>query len=255
MEKVEHRRVVGRIARVHHLAVHRFEIEAETLGKELARGGELVVVAEPSVDVNRAHFRRQAGLAHEGGNAFHGFNWQRRHVLAIVDRKVGFTVRLIRGDGGARHLPENRLGDLLQFGAASRPGGWIVDEAFAELAVGKPEVEGAVLADHRVDRPHARDVIAPSGRSAGHRDHPLAAALQRFERGIGLRAELAGGGQGVVDVEQDKCHRAGIEPAQRFHRPIASATRARWRASRCKPALLRRQSTSSALAAHSRSMK
>ena len=48
-------------------------------------------------------------------------------------------------------------------------------------------VERAVLADHRVDRPHARDVVAPARRPAGDRDHELARGAQPLERRVRSR--------------------------------------------------------------------
>ena len=61
------------------------------------------------------------------------------------------------------------------------------------------EPEGAVLAHHRVDRPHARDVVAPAGGAAGDRDHEQARGAQALERGVGDGGQLA--------VEWSACRR------------------------------------------------
>ena len=58
-------------------------------------------------------------------------------------------------------------------------------------AVRRAHAERAVLADDGVDRPHARDVVAPAGRPAGDRDDELAGRAQALQRRIGRRRQLA----------------------------------------------------------------
>ena len=121
--------------------------------------------------------------------------------------------------------------------------------------VREEEVKGAVLAHHRIHRPHARDVIAPASRAAGYRHGAFAGCLQPLERSIGLRGEFARRGEGVIDVEKQRARAALIELGERFHCPMTCATRWRCGSVMCSPHFVRRQSTSSALRAHSWSTK
>src|SRR6266571_2136675 len=63
LEEAEHRSVVRRVAGEHELLVCDVEIEAETLRKQDAAGRELVVAAEPAVDVDPSRRARRAGRA------------------------------------------------------------------------------------------------------------------------------------------------------------------------------------------------
>src|SRR5439155_23978489 len=121
--------------------------------------------------------------------------------------------------------------------------------------VREEEVESAVLAHDCVYRPHARDVIAPAGRAAGHRYRAFTGCLQPLERSVRLRGKFARRGEGVIDVKEHRAHGARIELGERFQCPMTCATRWRCASVMCRPHLVRRQSTSSAELAHSRSRK
>ena len=69
-----------------------------------------------------------------------------------------------------------------------------------------PVIEGAVFANHGVDRPHARDVIAPACRPAGDQDDAQTGAAQSVQCGIRQWGELTVGSERVVDVAEDRVH-------------------------------------------------
>ena len=106
-----------------------------------------------------------------------------------------------------------------------------------------PVIEGAVLADHPVDGPHAGEVVAPARGSAGHRHHADARVVQRPEGRVGCGREQAVAGQRVVDVREEerkapaevrgqlldrprgrRAHPRGLRPGvqvrQRRHHPV-----------------------------------
>jgi hypothetical protein len=62
--------------------------------------------------------------------------------------------------------------------------------------------KSAVLADHGVNGPHAGNVVAPAGGTAGDRRDDEPRFVQVLERRIGLRGETSVGGQGIVNVEE-----------------------------------------------------
>src|SRR5262245_42629572 len=64
-EEREHRRVVGRVADESMRRARRVEINAELVAHEPPGHGELVVGAEPAVDMDGAHFRGQAARLHQ----------------------------------------------------------------------------------------------------------------------------------------------------------------------------------------------
>ena len=203
-EEAEHRRIVGRIAGEDIAVAARLDIDAEQLAHHLAAGRELVVVAEPAVDVDRAHLGVGTVPLEDPDDAQHVVMRQRGHVLAEVDGEVGRTIGLVRSDARARHVGQHLGTHGLQPALALGAFGIALHEAGAQLArlVVVPHPEGAVLADHGVDRPEAGDEVAPAGRPAGHRDHAESSLFQRFHGAIGLGGELGMGRHGLVDVGQ-----------------------------------------------------
>jgi hypothetical protein len=82
------------------------------------------------------------------------------------------------------------------------------------------EIEGPVLAHHRIHRPHAGDVIAPARRASRHGHHEKARAMQVFQGGVGLGRQHALARDRIVDVGQDEPDRASLfdrEPGQGLH--------------------------------------
>src|SRR2546425_7157840 len=141
-KELEHRRVVRRIADVDHRGAVSVEVDRKLLSEKLARHAELVVVAEPAVDVDRAQLRMQPGLAHQGCDTLRRRQRQRRHVLAIVDREVRFAVSLIGRDGTAGHGGDDGLRDLRQPLAIARTHfGWI-SVMLLQSPVREEEVKG-----------------------------------------------------------------------------------------------------------------
>ena len=79
--------------------------------QERARHRQLVVVAEPAVDVDRETFAVMPSRFHQRDDAVDVGARQRRHVLAEIDREVGFAIVLVGGERRARHLAQDLLAD------------------------------------------------------------------------------------------------------------------------------------------------
>src|SRR5258708_36885854 len=178
-----------------------------------------------------------------------------RYACELVDRAVALAMGLVGGQRAARHCSQDALCDSLQADTVAGAGGRIVMEPPDQRAVEETKIESTVLADHRVDRPHPGDVIAPPRRASGHRNHELPDALQALERGISQRGKLSSGSEGLVDVEKHGAREARVQGGKRLHWPITWRTRARCASFISSPHLVRRHSTSSALHAHSWSTK
>ena len=176
----EHRLVVRRVAGEHEPFALRIEIDGEDLAHQPARHAELVVVAEPAIDVDRAQFRGGAGLAEQPEDAIDRRVGQPRHVLAIVDREIALAVGLVGRERGARNGGKDALAEPGEPRALLDPHRRFVEEAANQVppVALVAEIEGAVLADHRIDRPEAGDHVAPAGGPAGDRHHQEPRALQ-----------------------------------------------------------------------------
>src|SRR5712691_12858353 len=120
LEEAEHRGVVLRIADEYELAVRPVQIEAKALVEQDAAGRELVVAAEPAVDVNRADLGVQSRVAHQLRNPLRGVEGERWHIFAVIDREVGLAVRLIGGERASGHLGEDAPGGAVQARALLR---------------------------------------------------------------------------------------------------------------------------------------
>ena len=219
-EEAEHRLVVRRVADEGQPVAPGLQVDGELLAHQAPRHRQLVVGAEPGVDVDRAHLHRQAVAVQQVDHLLHRRLAERRHVLAPVDGQVGLAVALVGGECRAAHLAQHFLADLGQAGAVllalrvvARPG-----TRHAARRVVVAEVEGAVLADHGRHRPEARDQVAPAGRPSGHRHHVHAGRLQPLHRKIGRGAEAAAAGHRAVDVAQQR-----VDARRRRLRPRRSA--------------------------------
>src|SRR5262245_7370655 len=188
-EKREHRRVVGRVADEYAGLLACVEVDAELLAHEPFAHGELVVDAEPAVDVDGAHLRGEPARLHQRDDAIDCLWRQRWHVLAPIYRQVGFAVRLIGRDGAARDFAQYLLRDRHEAPAVRRARRRSVriaaDHRLAVLPVA--EIERAVLADYGGNGPHARDMVAPARGPPGDRDDADARAAQALQRRIGFR--------------------------------------------------------------------
>ena len=69
------------------------------------------------------------------------------------------------------------------------------------------EPEGAVFANHCIDRPHACDMVAPASRPASDRYRMAAGGLPALQRGKAAGANLPLVGEGVVDVKEHPADR------------------------------------------------
>ena len=178
-KELEHRCVVRRIADVDRARrIGDIQLGAE----ELARHRQLVVIAEPAIDVDRAQLGMQSRVAHERADALRRLQRQGRHVFAVIDRKVGLAVGLIGGDGAARHGGGDFLADGDEADAVTRAhfGGLAV--LLVQPSLREAEIKRAVFPDDRIDRPHARDVVAPPGGAACDRHGAKASRMEPLER-------------------------------------------------------------------------
>ena len=176
----EHGRIVGGIAGEDDLLVLGRHIDPEKFLKAASCHAQLVVVSEPAVDVDGADLRRRPRFLEERNDPRYLFGRQGIDVLAKVDSQIGDPVVLVRRDAGAGDFGQNLLA---KFGQAHpvflpfRRGLGIAGDHFSgRPVVGK--IQRPVLAHYRIDRPHAREMIAPARRPAGHRDDDQARRAQ-----------------------------------------------------------------------------
>ena len=223
----EHRRVVGRIADEDEALARGVEIDREHLREQRARHRELVVAAEPAVDVDRAHLRGHA-LALPSSRRC----GRRRRAAAAARPRRSRSRGRSRGNAGRTRgrRPAPRAGCFTPIAlslarlAARSPSSATKRLTSLRRARVVAHVERAVLADDGIDRPHARDVVAPAGRPSGDRNHQHAGGAQARERRIGVRRQLAVRRDRVVDVGQHAAYRA---PRRRRHASTAAASRLR----------------------------
>src|SRR5699024_8699026 len=83
----------------------------------------------------------------------------------------------------------------------------------------KSEVEGAVLANHRVHRPKPGDEVAPAGGAPGNRHHLDAGAVELLEGLVGCGRETPIGRERVIYVREDKIEMAKPFRSERLERP------------------------------------
>ncbi len=77
-----------------------------------ARHRELVVLAEPAVDVDRRYLGGQSLGSHQRDDALDtGSARSGAHVLAVVDREVAFAILLVGRERATRHFAQNALRD------------------------------------------------------------------------------------------------------------------------------------------------
>ncbi len=265
-EMLEHRRIVRRIADKDKTLALGIDVDPEFIAQQASRHRQLVVRAEPAVDVDRAHLRRHARSAHQGHDAVDRLVRQARHVFAEVDREIAFAIRLVGCQRRAGHRAQNRLSDRDEtpaIGGALSLGRGV---ALAEPPHGviMAHIQRAVFADDRIDRPHAGDVIAPARGASSDRDEQQSRGAQPLHCRVRFGGDPATGRQRIVDVGEHAAHRRarrGGHGGERPHRRRAqaepprarryAATARRSSALMCRPHLVRRQSTSSASIAHS----
>jgi hypothetical protein len=91
----------------------------------------------------------------------------------VINGKIGFSIVLIARNGTARHRFKYAIANRRKARAFRRARDIIVDKpaVHSTFPVIVPEVECAVFADHSINRPHARNMIAPPGGTAGNRYH------------------------------------------------------------------------------------
>src|SRR5881394_2285037 len=99
----KHRRVVGRITYVERSRELLARSHLETAREEVARRDELVVIAEPAVDMDRADGNVKALTPHQLRDALSGFDRQRCNLLGIVDGEIGFAIALVGSEDAARN--------------------------------------------------------------------------------------------------------------------------------------------------------
>ena len=109
---LEHRRVVRRIPDENETVALGIEIDAEFIAQQSSRHRQLVIRAEPAVDVDRAHLGGHARRAHHRDDPVDRIVRQARHVFAEVYREIAFAIRLVGRHGGAGHLAQDSLRDL-----------------------------------------------------------------------------------------------------------------------------------------------
>ncbi len=112
--------------------------------------------------------RRRAETLEDRDDLQHLRAGQGRHVLAEVDGEIGHAEGLVGGGTAAPGTSASTVRRISSSRAAScvrSPDGLgkVADELVLFVVVA--EIEGAVLADHAVDRPLPRDEIAPARRA------------------------------------------------------------------------------------------
>jgi hypothetical protein len=215
-EEGEHRRVIGRVARIDDVAALAVCVYFETFLEHAPCHGELVMPAEPGVHMDGADLGHGPFGLEGLADLFRRCERQRRHVLAKVDRDIDLAIGLVGSDGSARKFLQDAGTQRLQFfivGATLFRRLPIDAQHFARLVV-IAEIEGAVLADDAVDRPHAGDVIAPAGGPAGDRDDDQARFMQVFHRFIGACRQPAMQCQRIVNVGEDRFHRLEVRTGE-----------------------------------------
>ena len=131
---------------------------------------------------------------------------KRRNIFAIIDRQIGLAVGLVRCERASRNSVHDFVGnrgELHPPRCALLVGNRKTPDQPARFGV-VAHIEGTVFADDAVDRPHPRDVIAPSCRPSGNWYDDFPRAAQTLERAVGEGGDAAAGRQRVIDVGEDK---------------------------------------------------
>src|SRR6266508_2921673 len=179
-----------------------------------------IFICVPDGSRNHRRMRRGGSLTRVKRPAFApwaGQPWRRCSTSSMKPAPEASRVTYFGAERAAGHLGEDAPGDAFQACALPRARRRVVDEALVQPAFGEVEVEGAVLAHHRVHRPHARDVVAPSGRAPGHGNDDPARGVEALEGRVRGAGQLARSGQGLVDVDEHGPHAARVELGERLH--------------------------------------
>ena len=205
-ERLEHRRVVLAVAQI----ADRVVVD---MAEHAARHRELVEAADPAEQPQIVLGHAEAGIGERAQDRMLGLV-----VAGMREGKAGETERLVVGEDGPGHLAGDLAADLGQALALVAA----VPEAAQHAAFAvAAEIEPAILADHAVDGPHPRHLIAPAGRRRGDDDDLQRRAPQPLQRRIGGDGQAAFMGERLVHVGQDETH--ALELAERrgrqpFHR-------------------------------------
>ena len=211
-----------------------------------------------------ALLRRQPARAHQCNDALDLGLRERDDVFAIINREIAVAVRLVRRKRGPWNGRDDFARDARKHGSPRRAFFLAHGEATRQPARTRvvAHVEGAVFADDSIDRPHSRDVIAPTCGPARDRHDDPSVRMQSLERAVGERRDPAVRRERVVDIGEHEANRAPHRIRHRRERCRATheraareatyaATRPCAAASIGSPHLVRRHSTSSAVRAHS----
>ncbi len=175
--------------------------------------------------MDRADLGRGAVRLENLHDPLHLVGRQPRHVLAVVDRHVVLVIRVVGCQGAAGYRGEDLVADRFQPPPELGPRRGVVLVHPFQAAIGHPEIQPAVLADHAGDRPHPRQVIAPAGRPARDRHHRQAGVVRPPERRVRLGGDLAVRRDRVVDVREQADHRV-VRPV--IVRTAGISARRRW---------------------------
>ena len=121
-KSLEHRLVVGRIADKHPARQFGVQLAAQQFANGPARAFELVVAAEPAVDVNRADAGVHAFAAHDVRHPLYRHRRQVRE-FTVVDGDVGLASGAVFRHHGAGHLAHHALRHLPHAGLVAPPRG------------------------------------------------------------------------------------------------------------------------------------
>ena len=198
----EHLLVVGRVADIHPARQRGVQIDVEQLACDPARTFELVVLAEPAVDVDGADGGIHARGLHDG-HAFIDLCLRHMSEFAVIHGDIAFATGRIGGTSGAGHGGFDLLEHLLHAGkvAGTLIGRLLVELVQAALGIAAQR-HGTVLGHDGVHGPGRCKRHAPADGAAGDGHHFQTRILEARNGGHHMLGHHAVGGQRVVDIGQ-----------------------------------------------------
>jgi len=205
-EVAEQLRIVGRVADEHPAFPLGVQVAAEAFAHDPARAAELVVHADPAVDVDGTDGGAEPVLAHQPHDTV-DVGFVQPGELAVVDGDVGLAAGAVLRQPRVRQGGQYALRHRLQPHRVRPPCGRVLRVGLAQRAVRPaPERHRVVLGHDGVHRPGQRERLAPAGRPPGDGEHRQAGGAQRVQGGQRVGRDRAVGGQGVVDVGEHAVH-------------------------------------------------
>ena len=201
-EDLEQALIIGRVADAADTLAGLVRIDA-VLQQPREGGALLRVRSQPGIDVDRARCGLRTACPDGLYQTLDAVGWHAFAMLADVDGDFAQPISLIQCQVQAGMILEQRLDVREKPGLIGAQFSHRSGSLHPESTVQAVHHEGTVFADHGIERPSLREMVAPARTGAGHGHDSQSGRSQTLERHQGLRWQASVQGQRVIDIGQD----------------------------------------------------